>query len=33
MGYSIEYVGGHENGAFLFSADNKQEAFEELAAA
>ena len=30
MGYSIEYVNGHievydENGAFLFSADNKQE--------
>lgn len=37
MGYSIEYVNGHievydENGAFLFSADNKQEALEELAA-
>ena len=38
MGYSIEYVNGHievydENGAFLFSADNKQEAPAELAAA
>ena len=37
MGYSIEYANGHievydENGAFLFSADNKQEALEELAA-
>lgn len=35
MGYSIEYVNGHievydENGAFLFSADNRQEVFEEL---
>lgn len=38
MSYSIEYVGGHvevydANGAFLFSADNKQEALSELAAA
>ena len=38
MSYSIEYVGGHvevyyASGAFLFSADNKQEALQELAAA
>ncbi len=38
MGYSIEYVNGHievydENGTFLFSADSKQEAMAELAAA
>lgn len=35
MRCSIEYVNGHievydENGTFLFSADNKQEALEEL---
>lgn len=35
MSYSIEYVNGHievydETGAFLFSADNKQEALDEL---
>ena len=35
MSCSIEYVNGHievydENGIFLFSADNKQEALEEL---
>ena len=35
MGCSIEYVNGHievydENGAFLFSADSKQEALREL---
>lgn len=38
MGYSIEYVNGHievydDTGAFLFSADTKQEALEELAGA
>lgn len=38
MDYSMEYVNGHievydENGEFLFSADNKQEALSELAAA
>ena len=38
MGYSIEYVNGDievydENGVFLFSADNKQEALDELSAA
>ncbi len=32
---SIEYINGHievydENGAFMFSADTKQEALEEL---
>lgn len=35
MEYSIEYVNGHIEvyditGAFLFSADSKQEALEEL---
>lgn len=35
MSYSIEYVNGHievydEQGRFLFSADNKQEALDEL---
>lgn len=35
MEYSIEYVNGHievydNTGAFLFSADSKQEALEEL---
>ncbi len=35
MEYSIEYVNGHievydSTGAFLFSADSKQEALEEL---
>lgn len=35
MNYSMEYVNGHievydRNGAFLFSADTKQEALEEL---
>lgn len=35
MSYSIEYVNGHievydEQGQFLFSADNKQEALDEL---
>lgn len=35
MNYSLEYVNGHievydQNGAFLFSADTKQEALEEL---
>ena len=38
MNCTLEYVNGHievydENGAFLFSADNKQEALAELAAA
>ena len=38
MDYSIEYVNGHievydESGVFLFSADSKQEAMSELAAA
>ncbi len=38
MDYSMEYVNGHievydENGVFLFSADSKQEALSELAAA
>lgn len=35
MNYSISYFGGHvevfdQSGNFLFSADNKQEAMEEL---
>lgn len=35
MSYSIEYVNGHievydERGQFLFSADNKQEALDEI---
>ena len=35
MEYSIEYVNGHievydNTGAFLFSADSKQQALEEL---
>lgn len=35
MSYSIEYVNGHVEvydaaGAFLFSADNKKEALDEL---
>ncbi len=35
MTYSIEYVNGHvevydESGAFMFSADTRQEALEEL---
>ena len=35
MSYAIEYVNGHievydGTGAFLFSADTKQEALEEL---
>ena len=35
MNYSLEYVNGHievydRTGAFLFSADTKQEALEEL---
>lgn len=38
MDFSMEYVNGHievydENGVFLFSADNKQEALSEIAAA
>ena len=38
MSYSIEYVNGHievydADGAFLFSADTRQEAVEELQAA
>lgn len=38
MNYSIEYINGHievydQSGAFLFSADTKQEAMEELNAA
>ena len=37
MEFELRYVNGHievydENGAFLFSADNKQEALAELAA-
>lgn len=35
MNYSIEYINGHievydAQGGFLFSADNRQEALEEL---
>ncbi len=35
MSYSIEYVNGHievydENGAFMFSADTRKEALDEL---
>ncbi len=35
MSYSIEYINGHievydQSGTFLFSADTKQEAMEEL---
>ena len=38
MNCTLEYVNGHievydENGVFLFSADNKQEALDELSAA
>ena len=38
MNCTLEYVNGHievydENGVFLFSADSKQEALSELAAA
>lgn len=38
MSYSIEYVNGHievydDSGIFLFSADTKQEALNELNAA